>query len=103
YAAADRVALLTLDLQPPDPAAFPRTVLGWTVVTAVVVLPAAMVSGYQFPLLVALLGRGERNVGRDVGAAYACNTLGAIAGSLAASACCPCCRPRACGAPSPPS
>src|SRR5438034_692920 len=48
-----------------------------------VVLPAAVVAGYQFPLLVGLLGAGERRVGREVGLAYASNTLGAIVGSLA--------------------
>ena len=36
-------------------------------VTAFVVLPAALVAGYQFPLLVALLGRGRERVGREVG------------------------------------
>jgi spermidine synthase len=83
YAAGDRIALLTLMVQPLDTTGFARTVLGWASVTAVVVLPAAIVAGYQFPLLVALLGTGERRAGRDVGAAYACNTVGAIAGSLA--------------------
>lgn len=47
------------------------------------VLPAAIVAGYQFPLLIALLGRGKQDVGRQVGLAYAWNTLGAIGGSLA--------------------
>jgi len=56
--------------------------LAWTAVTALVVLPAAIVSGYQFPLLIGLLGRGGRQVGRDVGHAYAANTAGAITGSL---------------------
>ena len=31
------------------------------------VLPAAIVAGYQFPLLIALLGSGRRQVGREVG------------------------------------
>jgi len=34
-------------------------------------------------LLIGLLGRGERAVGRDVGLAYAANTLGAVLGALA--------------------
>src|SRR5437762_21593 len=55
----------------------------WLAVTMPVVLPAAVVAGYQFPLLVGLLGAGERRVGREVGLAYASNTLGAIVGSLA--------------------
>jgi hypothetical protein len=49
----------------------------------IVVFPAAAVAGYQFPLLVGLLGRGEERVGADVGRAYATNTFGAIIGSLA--------------------
>ena len=46
-------------------------------------LPPAIVAGYQFPLLIALFGRGRDSVGRQVGLAYAANTAGAIAGSLA--------------------
>lgn len=58
-------------------------VLGWVEVAGLVVFPAAFVAGYQFPLLVALLGEGRDNVGKHVGLAYAWNTLGAILGSLA--------------------
>ena len=47
------------------------------------VLPAAFVAGVQFPLLIALLGRGDQHVGRQVGLTYAWNTAGAIVGSLA--------------------
>ena len=46
-------------------------------------LPAAVVAGFQFPLLVSLLGRGGRDVGRHTARAYALNTAGAIVGSLA--------------------
>ena len=56
---------------------------GWTVVAALVVLPAAFVAGLQFPLLISLLGRGREKVGAHVGLAYAWNTAGAIVGSLA--------------------
>ncbi|HEY0593649.1 MAG TPA: fused MFS/spermidine synthase, partial [Thermoanaerobaculia bacterium] len=52
-------------------------------VAAVVVFPAAAVAGFQFPLLIGLLGEGRNEVGRDAGLAYAWNTAGAIAGSLA--------------------
>jgi spermidine synthase len=51
-------------------------------VTALVVLPAAIVAGVQFPLLIALLGGGREHVGRQIGLAYAVNTFGAILGSL---------------------
>src|SRR6185295_456324 len=56
---------------------------GWTVITTIVVLPAAFVAGVQFPILIALLGRGREHVGKQIGLAYATNTLGAIVGSLA--------------------
>src|SRR6202030_254652 len=45
--------------------------------------PAALVSGLQFPLLIALLGQGRKRVGSQTGAAYAWNTIGALVGSLA--------------------
>jgi len=56
--------------------------LAWVRLTSVVVLPAALVAGYQFPLLIGLLGRGGERVGRHVGLAYAWNTAGAVAGAL---------------------
>src|SRR4029077_3477512 len=56
---------------------------GWTAVTSILVFPAALVAGYQFPLLVALLGRGRENLGRQLGLTYGVNTIGAIIGSLA--------------------
>ncbi len=55
----------------------------WTVATTLVVLPASIVTGFQFPLLIALLGRGRASVGRQVGLGYAWNTVGGIAGALA--------------------
>ncbi len=56
---------------------------GWATVAAVVVLPAAFLAGFQFPILISLLGRGREKVGTHVGMAYAWNTAGAILGSLA--------------------
>ena len=41
--------------------------LGWTAIVALVVLPAAVLSGIQFPLLVALLGQGRRDGGQASG------------------------------------
>jgi hypothetical protein len=61
YALGDRLALLALRLRPPLLAAegLASYVTGWTAVTAIVVLPAAIVAGLQFPLLVAMLGQGR--------------------------------------------
>jgi spermidine synthase len=83
FALGDRLALLALVLQPLRTGGFAPTVAGWTLITTITVLPPALVSGYQFPLLIALLGRGRDAIGRQIGFAYAANTLGAIAGSLA--------------------
>ena len=83
FALGDRVALLALALLPLNAAGFSTTIAGWTLVTSIVVLPAAIIAGYQFPLLIALFGHGRDRVGRDVGLAYAANTSGAIIGSLA--------------------
>ncbi|PYQ40961.1 MAG: spermidine synthase [Acidobacteria bacterium] len=83
YAIGDRLALLALRLRPGSGAGLWAHVQGWTVVTAIVVLPAAAVAGTQFPLLIALLGRGRDRVARHVGLAYFWNTVGGIAGALA--------------------
>jgi spermidine synthase len=63
-------------------ASFSDLITGWSYVAGIVVLPAALISGVQFPLLIALLGRGRAHVSQHLGTAYAWNTLGAIAGSL---------------------
>jgi len=47
-----------------------------------VILPAAVASGVQFPLLVNLVGRGRHGLGRQLGLVYATNTVGAIIGAL---------------------
>ena len=82
YALGDRLALLTLMLRPLGALGFAGQVLGWAIVALIVVLPAALVAGWQFPMLIALLGRGRADVGRHTGLAYAANTAGAIVGSL---------------------
>jgi len=83
YALGDRLALSALFLQTFWSIGFAGVVLGWTVIAVIVVFPAALLSGFQFPLLIALLGPGRSDVGRHVGSVYAANTLGAIAGALA--------------------
>ncbi len=83
FALGDRLAYLALVVRSLAAQGFGSLVLGWTLVVCIVVLPAAVVAGYQFPLLVGLLGSGRRRVGPEVGLAYFWNTLGAILGSLA--------------------
>ncbi|HKO54319.1 MAG TPA: fused MFS/spermidine synthase [Thermoanaerobaculia bacterium] len=83
FALGDRLAVLANLLRPIGNVGFGGYVLAWTLLTFIIVFPAAFISGIQFPLLVSLLGRGREAVGRHVGMAYAWNTAGAIAGSLA--------------------
>src|SRR5438105_3679884 len=83
YALGDRLAILSLVLLSLRADGFAAAVAGWAIVAGIIVVPAAVVAGYQFPLLIALFGEGRRDVGRDVGLAYAANTFGAIVGSLA--------------------
>jgi spermidine synthase len=83
YALGDRLAVLAVMLRPMGDLSFGLRVAGWILVAGTVILPAALVSGVQFTLLIGLLGRGRRDVARDVGRVYATNTIGAIVGSLA--------------------
>jgi predicted membrane-bound spermidine synthase len=83
YAIGDGVAVLAWMVRPLGHIGFAPLVLSWTLIALLVVFPAAVVAGYQFPLLVGLLGAGAAGVGREVGSAYAWNTAGAIAASLA--------------------
>ncbi|HET7710718.1 MAG TPA: fused MFS/spermidine synthase [Thermoanaerobaculia bacterium] len=83
FALGDRVAMAANLLRPLGNIGFSGHLLSWTIITLIVVFPAALIAGVQFPILIALLGRGRENVGRDVGLAYAWNTFGAILGSLA--------------------
>ena len=85
YALGDRIAVFANSLRTLRVFGFSGHVMSWTIVTIVVVLPAAIVAGYQFPLLISLLGRGRESVGREVGLAYAWNTGGSIAASLLGS------------------
>ena len=55
YVLGDRIAVLAILTRSWGVFGFWGLVLGWTVVAAVVILPAAIVAGYQFPLLIALL------------------------------------------------
>ncbi|MEQ9324750.1 MAG: fused MFS/spermidine synthase, partial [Polyangiaceae bacterium] len=83
WALGDRVALFALFLRPLGTTGFVGYLLSWTLVTFLVVLPAAMVAGFQFPLLIGLLGRAKRSVGINEALDYAILTLGSILGSLA--------------------
>ena len=82
FALGDQLALLAGLLRQWSEMGFGGLVLSWSVMVGIVVLPTALVAGYQFPLLIGLLGAGPRQLGLDVGWTYAWNTLGAILGAL---------------------
>lgn len=83
FALGDRLAILAALLRPFGELGFGGLIAGWAVVTAIIVLPASLVAGFQFPLLVNLLGQGRQDIGQHTGRIYAWNTFGAISGVLA--------------------
>lgn len=83
YALGDRIVLMAAFIHPLGGMGLQGQTIGWILITGIVVLPPAIVAGFQFPLLISLLGQGGENVGRHTGVAYAWNTAGAILGSLA--------------------
>jgi spermidine synthase len=83
YALGDRIAISAMLLRPLGTLGFSGHVAAWSMVCALVIFPAAFVAGLQFPVLIALLGEGRNSVGSQTGSAYAWNTVGALAGSLA--------------------
>jgi len=83
FALGDRIPLLAMLLRPLSTLGFHGYLLAWITLCLIVVFPGAFTAGIQFPALIALLGEGKKLVGAQTGAAYAWNTLGALAGSLA--------------------
>lgn len=83
FVIGDHLAILAAFLRESNSAGFAGLVAGWSVIAAMVVLPAALVAGFQFPLFAALLGAGRDRVGADIGAVFLFNTFGCIAGALA--------------------
>ena len=83
FAVGDRLAVLAAQFHDGSQSSFLGEVAGWAAIAAIVMLPAAIVSGFQFPLLIALLGHADKDVGKHVGLAFGWNTLGAICGALA--------------------
>jgi spermidine synthase len=83
YALGDRIAMSAMLLRPLGTLGFYGHVIAWSAICLLLIFPAAFISGLQFPLLIALLGKGRDRVGSQTGAAYAWNTVGALAGSFA--------------------
>ena len=84
YVAATRMPLVVA-AQVADPAvAFTRVVVTQALGTALLLLPMTLALGATFPLALAVAAGGASTVGGDAARVYTANTLGAIAGALAA-------------------
>jgi spermidine synthase len=83
FAVGDYGAVFAALIQPFSALGFYGLVFGWSLITVFYVFVPSFIAGYQFPLLVGLLGAGSAEVGKETGLAYGFNTLGAILGSLA--------------------
>jgi spermidine synthase len=82
YWYGDGIALWVLHQQSLPVDSFAQQVWNWLQVAGFVILPAALVAGFQFPLLIAVAGSGREHVGKHVGWTVAANTAGAIVGSI---------------------
>lgn len=78
----DDIALWALRLQEASITSFQQQIWHWMQIASFVILPTAVVAGFQFPLIVAIAGKGNHDIGKHVGWTFASNTVGAITGSL---------------------
>ncbi len=62
-----------------------RLILIPAVASALIVLPAAITSGYSFPLACNMYSQGAKNIGKNVGYTLMLNTAGAVAGPAVAT------------------
>ena len=79
----DSIAIWALRESMETVSTFGDQVWNWLHISAFVILPASLVAGFQFPLLIAIAGAGRADIGKHVGLTFAANTVGAICGSLA--------------------
>ncbi|MBK9265803.1 MAG: fused MFS/spermidine synthase [Polyangiaceae bacterium] len=86
FAFGDRLGLLTMAVRPVSDGETALRLFdyipGWLAVIGIMALPASLVAGAQYPMLVALMGKGRQKVGSHLGSVGAYNTLGAMAGAL---------------------
>jgi spermidine synthase len=82
--AGNRIPRLLAQQFAAAPDLFERFLNPGTTLTAALILPTALCLGAAFPLALSLLEKAEDSAARRFGLVYAVNTLGAVAGSLAA-------------------
>lgn len=54
----------------------------WFIIAGFIALPASLMAGVQFPLILSLVGTGKNGVGQQTGRVYAFNTTGAVIGAI---------------------
>jgi spermidine synthase len=79
---ADDLAVLAGLLRPLSTFGLTGLAFGWCIVAGAIILPAAVIAGYQFPLLISLLRPRSPGIGSAVALGYAANTAGSIVGAL---------------------
>ncbi|HVP62812.1 MAG TPA: fused MFS/spermidine synthase [Myxococcaceae bacterium] len=82
FAFADDLAILAALLRSLAAFGLSGLAFGWSIVASAIIVPAAIVAGYQFPLLISLLRPRVQGIGSAVALGYGANTLGSIAGAL---------------------
>lgn len=86
FAFGDRLGLLTMAVRPvsdgENAIRLINYIPGWLAIIGIMAFPASLVAGAQYPMLVALMGKGRKKVGSHLGSVGAYNTLGAMAGAL---------------------
>ncbi len=83
YALGDDLARLAYFLRALASPALSSMVAGQAVLAAILVVPPALVAGWQFPSLLSLAGDGIEGAAVDSGDVYASNTAGSLLGALA--------------------
>ena len=78
----DRVAILAMYFDLLKAGGLVGRVFGWCMISGIVILPAATIAGYQFPMLAGLAGTGRKRVGDHYGRLFAWNTLGSMLGAI---------------------
>ena len=63
---------------------FDQKIWVWLIIGGILVLPASFMAGFQFPIFLSLVGKGNDSIGSQVGKVYAFNTAGSVLGSIGA-------------------
>lgn len=82
FVASDALVSLAVQIRTLSVLGFWWLAASWFFLAGIAVLPAALATGFQFPLMIALLGRGRDSIGHHAGTVYGLNTIGGIAGAL---------------------